>query len=80
MQFNKLKIERITYGEKRGQTLATLEIEGKTARMELNLDESASQRILLACADIVAECAQAQAEAFRREFLEAVSVSKKEIS
>lgn len=74
MQFNKLKIERMTYGEKRGQTIATLEIQGKDVTMELHLDETAAHKILLACADIVAESAQAQAFAFRQEFLEAVGM------
>jgi hypothetical protein len=75
MQFNKLKIERMAYGEKRGQIIATLEIDGENVKMELQLGETAGHKILLACADIVAESAQAQAFAFRQEFLEAVGIT-----
>jgi hypothetical protein len=73
MQFNELRIRRMTYGPHDGKILATLEIHGKAAKMELIIGEPASLRILQACAEVVADAGAEQAAEFRREFMDAVS-------
>lgn len=72
MIFRELRIVRGRWGADEGKITATLEIEGRSAKLTLEIGEPASQRIMEACADIVAEAGAEQAAAFRQEFLDAV--------
>lgn len=73
MEFKKLEIEKPWYGEHKGKIIATLEVEGKSSKMTVELSESASIEIMKQCAGIVASAAAEKAEEFRAEFLQAIA-------
>ena len=72
MKFNRLDIQRMTYGEYKDQIVAKLDIEGKDAQTVLTITEPDSIEIMKACASVVARAGADQAASFHKEFMEAI--------
>lgn len=78
IEFRKLEIEKIRYGDDEGKLKGTLEVDGRTARIEVKLTDAAAKKILQCAAADIAAAASEQAQAFRDEFLGAVNEVKHE--
>lgn len=71
--FNSIRIERKTWGDDEGKLFATLDVEGKSAKMVIKLAPGVAERLLAYCADEIASAASEEAQAFRSEFLASIN-------
>lgn len=58
MILQSLSLERVRYGEKKGQVVGKARFEGETGAVEITLDEEKCQLILTACAMQIVDTAK----------------------
>jgi len=73
MQFKKIEIERIRYGDDRGKVRGSLAVEGRKADFVIHLSDRSANAVLKMCADEICVAAVEGANSFREEFIASIN-------